>query len=116
MPPASFNVDSRHAEKPPRMSNLLVLLGSISIFTPFPSICTCGRCRASLPACTPAFSGSIADHLGRRPPLRCGLAHIVGGFGPERIFRRAMMATAAVGLAPFGASAVLGVALYRYMH
>jgi hypothetical protein len=35
MPPASFKVDSRLSEKPPRMSKLLLLLGSITILTPF---------------------------------------------------------------------------------
>jgi hypothetical protein len=35
MPPASFNVDFRPAAKPPRMSELLLLLGSISILAPF---------------------------------------------------------------------------------
>ncbi len=99
MPPASFNADSRFAEKPPRMSKLLVLLGSISILTPFsldlylpalPSIAidlhaSAGSVQATLPvffvglAVSQLFFGSIADHLGRRPPLLCGLALLVTG-------------------------------------
>src|SRR6202162_6464585 len=99
MPPASFKVDSRLSEKPPRMSKLLVLLGSISILTPFsldlylpalPSIAidlhaSAGPVQATLPvffvglAVSQLFFGSIADHLGRRPPLLCGLALLVAG-------------------------------------
>src|SRR6202162_2402241 len=99
MPPASFNADSRFAEKPPRMSKLLVLLGSISILPPFsldlylpalPSIAIdlhagAGSVQATLPvffvglAVSQLFFGSIADHLGRRPPLLCGLALLVVG-------------------------------------
>jgi DHA1 family bicyclomycin/chloramphenicol resistance-like MFS transporter len=71
------------------MSKLLVLLGSISILTPFsldlylpalPSIAidlhaSAGSVQATLPvffvglAVSQRFFGSIADHLGRRPPL-----------------------------------------------
>jgi DHA1 family bicyclomycin/chloramphenicol resistance-like MFS transporter len=99
MPPASFNVDPRLSEKPPRMSKLLVLLGSISILTPFsldlylpalPTIAldlhaSAGSVQATLPvffvglAVSQLFFGSIADHLGRRPPLLCGLALLVTG-------------------------------------
>ncbi len=61
MPTALSNVASRFAEKPPRMSKLLLLLGSISILTPF-----------SLDLYLPALPG-------RRPPLPCGLALLVLG-------------------------------------
>jgi DHA1 family bicyclomycin/chloramphenicol resistance-like MFS transporter len=99
MPPAPSNVDSRLSEKPPQMSKLLVLLGSISLLTPFsldlylpalPSIATglhasAGSVQATLPvffiglAVSQLFFGSIADHLERRPPLLCGLALLVAG-------------------------------------
>jgi len=81
------------------MSKLLLLLGSISILTPFsldmylpalPSIASglhagAGSVQATLPvffvglAVSQLFFGSIADHLGRRPPLLCGLALLVIG-------------------------------------
>ena len=81
------------------MSRLLLLLGSISILTPFsldlylpalPSIAIdlhagAGAVQATLPvffvglAVSQLFFGSIADHLGRRPPLLCGLALFVTG-------------------------------------
>lgn len=81
------------------MSKLLLLLGSIAILTPFsldlylpalPSIAidlhaTAGSVQATLPvffaglAVSQLFFGSIADHLGRRPPLLCGLALLVLG-------------------------------------
>jgi DHA1 family bicyclomycin/chloramphenicol resistance-like MFS transporter len=81
------------------MSKLLLLLGSISILTPFsldlylpalPSIAiglraSAGSVQATLPvffvglAVSQLFFGSIADHLGRRPPLLCGLALLIAG-------------------------------------
>jgi DHA1 family bicyclomycin/chloramphenicol resistance-like MFS transporter len=81
------------------MSKLLVLLGSISILTPFsldlylpalPSIATdlhasAGSVQLTLPvffvglAISQLFFGSVADHVGRRPPLLCGLALLVLG-------------------------------------
>lgn len=91
MPSASSNS--------PRMSKLLLLLGSITILSPFsldlylpalPSIATDlhagpGAVQLTLPvffvglAISQLFFGSIADHLGRRPPLLCGLALLVLG-------------------------------------
>ena len=83
------------------MSKLLVLLGSISILTPFsldlylpalPSIAVdlhagAGSVQATLPvffvglAVSQLFFGSIADHLGRRPPPR------VAGVDPPAVSR-----------------------------
>jgi len=99
MPPASSNVDSRLADKPPRNPKLLLLLGSITILAPFsldlylpalPSIASnlrasAGSVQLTLPvffvglAVSQLFFGSIADHLGRRRPLLCGLALLVMG-------------------------------------
>jgi DHA1 family bicyclomycin/chloramphenicol resistance-like MFS transporter len=99
MPPASSNVDSRLADKPPRNPKLLLLLGSIAILAPFPldlylpalpSIASnlrasAGSVQLTLPvffvglAVSQLFFGSIADHLGRRRPLLCGLALLVMG-------------------------------------
>ena len=81
------------------MSKQLLLLGSITILTPFsldlylpalPSIATdlhasAGSVQLTLPvffvglAVSQLFFGSIADHLGRRRPLLCGLALLVAG-------------------------------------
>jgi DHA1 family bicyclomycin/chloramphenicol resistance-like MFS transporter len=91
MPSASHNS--------PRMSKLLVMLGSITILSPFsldlylpalPSIAADlhagpGVVQLTLPvfflglAVSQLFFGSIADHIGRRPPLLCGLALLVVG-------------------------------------
>jgi DHA1 family bicyclomycin/chloramphenicol resistance-like MFS transporter len=99
MPPASSNAGSRRAPKPPGNPRLLVLLGSISILTPFsldlylpalPSIATdlhasAASVQLTLPvffvglALSQLFFGSVADHVGRRPPLLCGLALLVVG-------------------------------------
>ena len=88
--------------KPPRLSRLLLLLGAISILTPFtldmylpalPAIASDLKASASAVELTlPSFFvglavsqllfGSLADHLGRRPPLLCGLAlTVVGSIG-----------------------------------
>jgi MFS transporter, DHA1 family, multidrug resistance protein len=81
------------------MSKLLVMLGSITILSPFsldlylpalPSIAADlhagpGVVQLTLPvfflglAVSQLFFGSIADHIGRRPPLLCGLALLVVG-------------------------------------
>jgi len=81
------------------MSKLLVLLGAISALTPFsldlylpalPAIgadlhAAAGAVQATLPAffvglaISQLLFGSLADHLGRRPPLLCGLALLVAG-------------------------------------
>jgi len=81
------------------MSKLLVLLGAISILTPFcldmylpalPAIAadlraSAGAVQLTLPvffvglAVSQLMFGSLADHLGRRPPLLCGLALLVAG-------------------------------------
>jgi MFS transporter, DHA1 family, multidrug resistance protein len=81
------------------MSKLLLLLGSITILSPFsldlylpalPSIATelhagPGAVQLTLPvffvglAVSQLFFGSIADHVGRRPPLLCGLALLILG-------------------------------------
>jgi DHA1 family bicyclomycin/chloramphenicol resistance-like MFS transporter len=88
--------------KPPGLSKLLVLLGAISILTPFaldmylpalPAIAhdlkaNAGAVELTLPAFFAGLAlsqllfGSLADHLGRRPPLLCGLAlSVVGSVG-----------------------------------
>jgi MFS transporter, DHA1 family, multidrug resistance protein len=97
MPTASFNVDS--GRQAPRMSKLLVLLGAISVLTPFsldmylpalPVIASdlrapAGAVQLTLPAffiglaISQLFFGSVADHVGRRPPLLCGLGLLVVG-------------------------------------
>ena len=91
MPSASSNS--------PRMSKLLLMLGSITILSPFsldmylpalPSIATDlragpGAVQLTLPvffvglAVSQLFFGSVADHIGRRPPLLYGLALLVLG-------------------------------------
>ena len=85
--------------KPPQMSRLLVLLGAISILTPFsldmylpalPAIAAdlsagAGAVQLTLPvffvclAVSQLMFGSLADHFGRRPPLLWGLALFVTG-------------------------------------
>src|SRR5271169_4804980 len=98
MPPALPNIDLHPdagplpRSKPPRMSGLLVLLGSISILTPFtidiylpalPAIAadlkaSAGAVQLTLPvffvclALSQLLFGSLADHIGRRPPLLWG--------------------------------------------
>jgi len=88
--------------KPPGLSRLLVLLGAISILTPFaldmylpalPAIAADLKASASAVELTlPSFFaglavsqllfGSLADHLGRRPPLLCGLVlAVIGSVG-----------------------------------
>jgi DHA1 family bicyclomycin/chloramphenicol resistance-like MFS transporter len=88
--------------KPPRLSRLLFLLGAISILTPFaldmylpalPAIAADLKASASAVELTlPSFFaglavsqllfGSLADHLGRRPPLLCGLVlAVIGSVG-----------------------------------
>lgn len=87
------------AANSPRMSKLLLMLGSITILSPFsldlylpalPSIATDlhagpGAVQLTLPvffvglAISQLFFGSVADHVGRRPPLLCGLALLVLG-------------------------------------
>jgi DHA1 family bicyclomycin/chloramphenicol resistance-like MFS transporter len=81
------------------MSKLLVLLGTISVLTPFsldlylpalPAIAadlkaSAGAVQLTLPvffvglAISQLVFGSLADHVGRRPPLLCGLALLVAG-------------------------------------
>lgn len=85
--------------KPPGMSKLLLLLGTISLLGPFsidlylpalPSIAadlsaTPGEVQLTLPAffvglaISQLLFGSIADHVGRRPPLLAGLCLIAAG-------------------------------------
>ena len=86
----------------PGFSRLLLLLGAISLLTPFsldmylpalPAIAhdlkaEAGAAQFTLPAFFVGLAlsqlafGSLADHLGRRPPLLCGLAlSIVGSVG-----------------------------------
>jgi DHA1 family bicyclomycin/chloramphenicol resistance-like MFS transporter len=96
---ASPNVDVRRAGTPPRMSKLLLLLGAISVLTPvsldlylpaLPAIATdlhatAGAVQLTLPAffvglaISQLFFGSVADHVGRRPPLLCGLGLLMLG-------------------------------------
>ena len=91
MPAASSNS--------PQMSKLLLMLGSITILSPFsldlylpalPSIAAdlhagAGAVQLTLPvffvglAISQLLFGSLADHIGRRPPLLCGLALLVLG-------------------------------------
>ena len=86
-------------QKPPGFSKLLLLLGAISILTPFsldmylpalPAIAadltaSAGAVQLTLPAFFAGLAvsqllfGTLADHLGRRPPLLCGLALAVVG-------------------------------------
>jgi DHA1 family bicyclomycin/chloramphenicol resistance-like MFS transporter len=81
------------------MSKLLLLLGSITILTPFsldlylpalPAIAAdlhagAGAVQLTLPvffvglAVSQLFFGSLADHVGRRPPLLCGLVLLIVG-------------------------------------
>jgi len=105
MPSAAPNIDlstqpgPRRSAKPPRMSKLLVLLGAISLLTPFsldiylpalPAIAadlraSAGAVQLTLPvffvclAVSQLLFGSLADHVGRRPPLLWGLALLVAG-------------------------------------
>jgi len=105
MPPAAPNIDlpphaePRRNDRPPRMSKLLVLLGTISLLTPFtldiylpalPAIAadleaSAGAVQLTLPvffvclAVSQLLFGSLADHIGRRPPLLWGLALLVAG-------------------------------------
>lgn len=99
MPPASSNVESHRAVEPPRLSRLLVFLGCISILTPFsldlylpalPAIAddlhaAAGAVQLTLPvffvglAVSQLFFGTVADHVGRRPPLLLGLSMLVVG-------------------------------------
>lgn len=88
--------------KPPGFSRFLLLLGAISILTPFsldmylpalPAIAAdlqagAGAVQLTLPAFFAGLAvsqllfGTLADHLGRRPPLLCGLAlSIIGSVG-----------------------------------
>jgi MFS transporter, DHA1 family, multidrug resistance protein len=88
--------------KAPGFPRLLLLLGAISILTPFsldmylpalPAIARdlkadAGAVELSLPAffvglaLSQLLFGSMADHFGRRPPLLCGLAlSVVGSVG-----------------------------------
>jgi len=86
-------------QKSPGFSKLLLLLGAISILTPFsldmylpamPAIAadlqaSAGAVQFTLPAFFAGLAvsqllfGTLADHLGRRPPLLCGLALAVAG-------------------------------------
>src|SRR6202453_3852656 len=86
-------------QKSPGFSKLLLLLGAISILTPFsldmylpalPAIAadlkaSAGAVQFTLPAFFAGLAvsqllfGTLADHLGRRPPLLCGLALAVVG-------------------------------------
>ena len=103
MPPAANNnkytVGAVPPEAPPRMSRSLVQLGFISLLGPLsldlylpalPSIAAGLHAGASavqltLPvffagwAVSQLFFGSVADHVGRRPPLLCGLGLLVLG-------------------------------------
>src|ERR1700683_2998631 len=99
MPTALPNIEPRRPSKPPRMSKLLVLLGTISVLTPFsldlylpalPAIAadlkaSAGSVQLTLPvffvglAISQLVFGSLADKVGRRPPLLCGLALLVAG-------------------------------------
>ena len=102
MPAALSNAEPGPMSKPPGLSKLLILLGAISILTPFsldmylpalPAIArdlktTAGAVELTLPsffaglALSQLLFGSLADHLGRRPPLLCGLAlSVVGSLG-----------------------------------
>jgi DHA1 family bicyclomycin/chloramphenicol resistance-like MFS transporter len=102
MSAALSNVDPGSMSKPPALSKLLILLGAISILTPFtldmylpalPAIARDLKANASAVELTlPSFFaglalsqllfGSLADHLGRRPPLLCGLAlSVIGSVG-----------------------------------
>jgi len=102
MPSALSNVEPGAMSAPPALSKLLILLGAISILTPFsldmylpalPAIAQDLKTNANAVELTlPAFFaglalsqllfGSLADHLGRRPPLLCGLAlSVIGSVG-----------------------------------
>ena len=92
----------RSMSNPPRLSRLLLLLGAISILAPFaldmylpalPAIASDLKASASAVELTlPSFFaglavsqllfGSLADHLGRRPPLLWGLVlAVIGSVG-----------------------------------
>jgi DHA1 family bicyclomycin/chloramphenicol resistance-like MFS transporter len=99
MPTASSVDDYRGPGRPPRLSKSLLLLGAITLLTPFsldlylpalPAIAAdlqapAGAVQLTLPAffvglaVSQLFFGSVADHVGRRPPLLCGLALLVAG-------------------------------------
>jgi DHA1 family bicyclomycin/chloramphenicol resistance-like MFS transporter len=100
--PALPDVPLGSMSKPPRLSQLLFLLGAISILTPFaldmylpalPAIASdlktsAGAVELTLPAffvglaVSQLLFGSLADHLGRRPPLLCGLVlAVIGSIG-----------------------------------
>ena len=102
MSTALSDVPRGSMSKPPRLSRLLFLLGAISILTPFaldmylpalPAIASDLKASASAVELTlPSFFaglavsqllfGSLADHMGRRPPLLCGLAlAVIGSVG-----------------------------------
>ena len=102
MSTAVSDLPPRAMSKPPRLSRLLVLLGAISILTPFaldmylpalPAIAADLKASPSAVELTlPSFFaglavsqllfGSLADHLGRRPPLLWGLVlAVIGSVG-----------------------------------
>ena len=102
MSTALSTAEPRPMSHPPRLSRLLLLLGIISILSPFsldmylpalPAIAADLKANAAAVELTlPSFFaglalsqllfGSLADHFGRRPPLLCGLAlSVVGSVG-----------------------------------
>ena len=109
------------------MSKLLVLLGTISLLTPFtldiylpalPAIAadlraSAGAVQLTLPvffvclAVSQLLFGSLADHIGRRPPLLWGLALLVAGS-----VGCALSHGLALALTPHGASAGTASALF----
>lgn len=99
MSSAASNDETQRSAQPPQMSKLLVVLGAISVLTPFsidmylpalPAIAldlhaSAAAVQFTLPAffaglaCSQLFFGSLADRVGRRPPLLWGLALLVAG-------------------------------------